>query len=163
MKQAVMSDMNNNPLYRKMRERFSVNGATIGEIMLMRAEKGNRASGVDAPVSAPAVKQAPVARVAPVKETPVRNKTASSIPHFVKSHNVLFSCLALVLCAVLLLAIMVPFFANSPFIGASANAQAPDVAPLAGVQSGAEVAPEVEQETSGFVNVMDAFQSSFSN
>lgn len=160
MKQAVMNDMNSNPLYRKMRERFSVNGATIGEVMLMRAEMSTQAYAVEAP----AHRQATVVQPTPVAVTPAKRERERTVPHFVKSHNVFFSCVALFLCAILLLAIIIPFLQNSPLAGDASKAMSVDTTSLTDTNETVTDTPEqAENNGATFANVMDAFQSSFGN
>ncbi len=155
------TELNNNPLLRKMRDRFICSGnMTIGEIMLHRAERDNRNT------SSPATYMAPTAKVesapAPVAaaESPVK---VIESPLRASRRALVLTCMTIFVCTVLLLAIIIPVFGNT-----DANAAIPDATENTEIVNTAvsEVpAPTVEEPTysSSYRNVMNTFANAFGN
>jgi hypothetical protein len=186
MKQAMIyteNDINRNPLFRKMRDRFMLDGSkTIGEIMLYRAKKdryANAQTPVDdsLPVS-PSATDSERCNALPdekkakkSKAMPQTEQTENYFKKFVKSHHVAITCLSLTLCTVILLAFMVPFLANLPLFGDKASAATPTDATPVSVASTEDIPDQTEAKVSvdstevkpTFNNVMDAFSYSFGN
>lgn len=151
-----------NPLYRRMKERFSVEGqVTIGDFMRNRARRdGYTVSGGETtavPYATGAVTvSAPTAVVsAPVQSAPKKaerkNKTS-----FFRRHATFFACFALFLCIALTLSVIIPVWTS-----VSASAGNDGIDRMAGIHEEeiSEVvptpAPEVPQPS--FDNVMSAF------
>lgn len=175
-----------NPLYRKMRERFICNGhMTIGEIMLHRAQKDGYADGCTASVAATVGYQTPVVTAKTTASRPEKNRkslqkrrenkpvkeAASTAEEAVTSKSSPKSkpfmiALCMILCAVILLAIIIPNITRISVndadaskgqlqkLSASADAETPD---------NTEAAPVPRETSPSFDNVMDAFSRSFGN
>ncbi len=175
-----------NPLYRKMRERFICNGhMTIGEIMLHRAQKDGYADGCTASVAAVAGCQTPVVTAKTAASSPEKNRktlqkrrenkpvkeAASTAEEVVVSKTApknkpLMIALCMILCAVILLAIIIPNIARISVadgdfgkgqlqkLSSSTDSETPD---------NTEAAPVPRETSPSFDNVMDAFSRSFGN
>lgn len=160
MRQAITSDsqIEMNPLYRKMRERFTYNNGsmTIGEIMLYRAERDGYSEPVDQQVVPAPRSEKPIAR---------SKKGTGAFKNFVKSHSVTFTCIVLTISALLVLSLMIPFLSGTSILGENVSAAESNSANQV-VEKPVDTLPEAEEsrdETSSFANVMDAFQFDFGN
>lgn len=136
------AESKNNPLYQKMRERFSCGGdMTIGELMLRRAD---RASAKETPV-------------APVATAPVARKAKVVRPQLERRHATAISCVFLAFVAVTLIVLLL-----SSYTGLSITASPADTNSVVSVEgtvvSGAE---QAVSETSSFDNVLGAMYQSF--
>ena len=160
MRQAMTLDsqMEMNPLYRKMRERFTYNNGsmTIGEIMLHRAERDGYCGHAEAQPA-----PAPVAAKPAVRS----KKRGNALRNFVKSHSVAFTCALLTLSAILVLSLMIPFLSGPSILGENVSAMESTVAeaPVEEVQEVPVVEEETSVSVSSFANVMDAFNYDFGN
>lgn len=161
-KKFTESEYTLNPLYRKMKERFSVEGqVTIGDFMRNRARRdGYTVRGYEMP-AAPAVA---VAAPEKVPATPLRTpalesapacKKKDSHPSFFKRHMTFFACFALFLCIALTLSVIIPVWTN--FSASAGNDGISDMP--GGSATAPEATPNPEPETphSSFENVMSAF------
>ena len=168
MRQAMTLDpqIKLNPLYRKMRERFTYNMGrkrgrmTIGELMLHKAERDGYCELVcQEPVAQTTPKTKPAKAVAPKKEA----KQTGAFKRFIRSNAISVACIALSVCAILVLSLMIPFLPDSSILSENVSA--------AGSEDASTSAPvvetvPVEQEStagSSFANVMDAFSFDFDN
>ncbi len=153
------TELNSNPLLRKMRDRFTCSGnMTIGEIMLHRAERDDRNTSTPATFMAPTFKTESASAAVAVIEEPVR---AIESPMRSSRRALLLSCTAIALCTVVLLAFIIPVFSN---FNTNATAEVPE-AEVVNTSIG-EPVPAVEEEipvSSNFDNVLDSFSRTFGN
>ncbi len=156
------TELNNNPLLRKMRDRFTCSGnMTIGEIMLHRAERdSHHTSTTDAYMTVPAEAEVSAHHDEPVRtlESPMRSGRRALI----------LSCTAIAVCAVVLLVFIIPVFTNFNANAAGSNETAPnaEIVNVAPEMPVTEVEKPVETQvetntSSSFQNVMDAFSYAF--
>ncbi len=152
------TELNNNPLLRKMRERFTCSGnMTIGEIMLHRAERENRNVSTTAFVAQNVKRDVSPAATAVIEE-PI--KTIES-PMRSGRRSLILSCVAVGICAMVLLAFIIPVFGN---FGVNAAMDAPqDNGEFVNTSMGEDVpasAPEAvpveETPVSNFNNIMNS-------
>ncbi len=156
------TELNNNPLLRKMRDRFTCSGnMTIGEIMLHRAERDSKNASTPATFMAPSVKTetttTPAAAIAvPIKtiESPMRSSRRALI----------LTCVAIMLCSVVLLAFIIPVFNN---LNAEATTNDPaesmEIVNTAVNDTPLEIEAEESIISPSFENVMNSFSSAFGN
>ncbi len=150
------NELNNNPLLRKMRERFTCSGnMTIGEIMLHRAERDRQNAAT--PATCMATSGASTQRAAAV-EDPVR---VIESPMRSARRSLILSCTAIALCVVVLLAFIIPIISN---FGVDASTTTPD-AEVVSATVETETAPVEEEQvtTSSFDRVMHSFSGAFGN
>ncbi len=161
-KKFTESEYTMNPLYRKMKERFSVEGqVTIGDFMRNRARRDGytvRSYEVSdvSPVAVAASEKVPAAPMCtPALESAPACKKKENHSSFFKRHITFFACFALFLCIALTLSVIIPVWTN--FSASAGNDGISDV-PDDGV-SAPETTPPPQQETphSSFENVMSAF------
>lgn len=151
-----------NPLYRRMKERFSMKGqVTIGDFMRNRArcdgytvsdsETGAVAcAAMTGSVRAPAI-AAPVAVQQNALQT--RKKSKAS---FLKRHATFFACLTLFLCIALTLSVIIPVWTSfSASAGNDGIENRTDATEEVIPEAVPTPAPEVSHPS--FENVMDAF------
>ena len=136
------AESKNNPLYLKMRERFSCGGnMTIGELMLRRADRASR-------------QETPVA---PVAAAPVARKEKVARPHIEKRHATAISCVFLAFIAVTLIVLLL-----SSYTGLSITASPADTdSVVSGEGNVVSDAEQVVNESSSFDNVLGAMYQSF--
>ena len=153
-----------NPLYRKMKERFSVEGqVTIGDFMRNRARRdGYTVSGCETTAmystGAVATVSTPAAAVSsPVQSAP--KKTVKKKTSFFRRHATFFACFALFLCIALTLSVIIPVWtsisasAGNDGMGGISETPQDEITEI--VPEPATPAPEVPQPS--FENVMNAF------
>lgn len=146
-----------NPLYRKMRERFSVEGeVTIGDFMRLRARRDGydvAERTVARQSAAPAI-ALPPATHATTKVTEKKTRTRSAA--FFRRHLTFFACFALFATIVLTLSLMIPVWTN---LSASAGSDGLESAEAPAQRSEATetVIPEAIVYDPSFENVMNAF------
>ena len=143
------SETKNNPLYKKMRERFSMGGSmTIGEYMLNRA---NRAGASVESVQA-----------TPVVETIVKSeakRTPSRFNRMQRHHAAALSCVLLAFVAVSILVVLLSSYTG---LSITASPAGSDDTVVSGNESPVVPAPETEVlEGSSFENVLQAMDRSF--
>ena len=152
------SEMGNNPLFKKMYDRFICNGMTIGEIMLRKAE-----ADTTVPVSPTSFTESPsVSATAPVSS---EAKSCSSSLHsaiekmriFCKKNVTLLVAIIAILCAVTVIctAALAIRSGNKENAGFGEN-----IHPAADITETEESAPVVTDEDY-FKNIMDAYHQSF--
>lgn len=146
-----------NPLYRKMRERFSVEGqVTIGDFMRLRARRdgydvAERTVAMQSAV--PAIAASPAA---PASAKATEKKTRSHSAAFFRRHLTFFACFALFATIVLTLSLMIPVWTNlSASAGSDGLESTETPAPRAEVTE--TVIPEAVVYDPSFENVMNAF------
>lgn len=161
-KKFTESEYATNPLYRKMKERFCVDGqVTIGDFMRSRARRDGytvpeyetsasiRVSAVAEPVKASA---SPV--LAPANQgAPTRTKQKAKTS-FVKRHMTFFACLALFLCIALTLSVIIPVWTN--FSASAGNDGITDMSDGAVEEPTVTPAPVPDTPHPTFENVMSA-------
>ena len=125
-----------NPLYRKIRERFSFSGnSTIGDFMRSRAKRdGYPVAGDTATLAAPVMADKTPSVPQKSEITTVKSVQPSKAVLFFKKHVTFFACVALFLCISLTLAIIIPVCSN---LTASAGEDG---------MGGSEVAEELPEE-----------------
>ncbi len=135
--QFSQSETKNNPLYQKMRERFSFGGSvTIGEMMLRRVAR-EESSYLDAPV---------------VKE---QQKEAEVAPK--RRHTTAISCILLAFVAVCLIVVLL-----SSYTGLSITASPADSDPVVSGDAVQTQVPDAsDAEVPCFSNVLDAMDQAF--
>ena len=106
-----------NPLYRKMKDRFAINGQVIGDFMRGRARRdGYPVSDLDGAPAASLSVAPSKAEVAAAKAEIIRNtekkKEQSRVGRYVKKHLTILACLALFLCIAMTLVILIPVCNN---------------------------------------------------
>lgn len=152
----------NNPLYRKMKDRFAVNGqVTIGDFMRSRARRdGYPVSDLDGALVVALPAAPSKAEVAAAKAEIIRNtekkKEQSRVGRYVKNHLTILACLALFLCIAMTLVILIPVCNN---LAASAMGDTADTLPApvdSATEPQAEPAPAAETHAS-FENILSAF------
>lgn len=150
-----------NPLYRKMRERFSVEGqVTIGDFMRLRArrdgyEVAERTVAMQSAAPALAV-PTPATAVATAGTTPREKKAPSRGVAFLRRHLTFFACFALFVAIALTLSVMIPVWTNlSASAGSDGLESAEAPAPRGEVAEA--VNPEAIVYDPSFENVMNAF------
>ncbi len=138
------SETKNNPLYNKMRERFSFGGSmTIGEIMLNRAARAEQTQ-----------KAAPVQQAKPQ----VRPAVKKAAPRkFEKHHATALSCILLAFVAVALIVVLLSTYTELSITASPADAA--DVVSESG--STQEAVTEIPAPESSFENVLNAMYQSF--
>ena len=167
MRQATTLDqeLEMNPLYRKMRDRFTYDNGrmTIAQIMLYRAER----DGYSSESAAQPTQAAPVARPAKPVTSKKAAKKANAFKHFVKSHSVAMTCIALTLSAILVLALMIPFISGAGIFSENVSAAGSDeVHNMSSTQDDVAEVPETQapvEVNSSFSNIMESFNSNFGN
>ena len=151
----------NNPLYRKMKDRFAINGQVIGDFMRGRARRdGYPVCDLDGAPAASLSVAPSKAEVAAAKAEIIRNtdkkKEQSRVGRYVKKHLTILACLALFLCIAMTLVILIPVCNN---LAASAMGDTADTLPApvdSATESQAEPAPAAETHAS-FENILSAF------
>ncbi len=153
------TEFNNNPLLRKMRDRFTCSGnMTIGEIMLHRAERETMNASTPTAFATPVAKREAAPAPVAVIEEPV--KTIES-PMKSSRRSLILSCVAIALCTVVLLAFIIPVFSN---FGADATTDIPaENGDFVHTSTGTtEPVPEdTDKPVSNFDNVMTSVSNSF--
>lgn len=146
-----------NPLYRKMRERFSVEGqVTIGDFMRLRA----RRDGYEVAERTVAMQSAAPALAAPAVATAGTTTREKKAPSrgvaFLRRHLTFFACFALFVAIALTLSVMIPVWTNlSASAGSDGLESAEAPAPRGEVAE--TVTPEAIVYDPSFENVMNAF------
>lgn len=161
-KKFTESEYTLNPLYRKMKERFSVEGqVTIGDFMRNRARRdgyavrGLETSAVNAAVAAVPEKKPVEPLRAPALESASVGKKKENTSSFFKRHMTFFACFALFLCIALTLSVIIPVWTN---FSASAGSDGIEDMPASSVTEPDVVpTPEPEAPRSSFENIMSAF------
>lgn len=151
-----------NPLYRRMKERFSMEGqVTIGDFMRNRARRdgytvqGSEAGTVTCAPMAVSVSAPTIAAPATMPQSAPKATKKSKVPFF-RRHATFFACLALFVCIALTLSVIIPvwtsFSASAGNDGIENMTQAPE-------EKIPETVPTPEPEVSqpSFENVMNAF------
>ena len=161
-KKFVASEYAANPLYRKMKERFSVEGqVTIGDFMRSRARRdGYSVPGYETPAPTVAAVTVPqklpvVPTISPATDNNHVRVSKKSKPSFFKRHMTFFACFALFLCIALTLSVIIPVWTNfSASAGSDGIADTSD-----GAAYQPDVAPTIVQEETQptFENVMNVF------
>lgn len=135
------AESKNNPLYLKMRERFSCGGnMTIGELMLRRAD---RAANKETPA-------------APVEAAPVARKEKVARPRMERRHATAISCVFLAFIAVTLIVLLL-----SSYTGLSITASPADADSVVSGESNVVSDAVPVNESSSFDNVLGAMYQSF--
>lgn len=135
------AESKNNPLYQKMRERFSCGGSmTIGELMLRRADRA-------------AAKEAPSATIT----APVAKKAKKANTHIERHHATAISCVFLAFIAVTLIVLLL-----SSYTGLSITASPADTnSVVSGDGNVVSDAVDGTNESSSFDNILGAMYQSF--
>ena len=161
-KKFTESEYTLNPLYRKMKERFSVEGqVTIGDFMRNRARRdGYTVRGYEMPIATAAVvtvpEKKPVATLhTPVLESAPAGKKKENTPSFFKRHVTFFACFALFLCIALTLSVIIPVWTN--FSASAGNDGISDMPDSSVTAPEVTPTPEPEAPRSSFENIMSAF------
>ena len=149
-----------NPLYRKMRERFSVSGdTTIGDFMRSRAKRdGYPLPGDTVTLASPIVAQeAPSAPLQKeMRDTPAPKVSKTAL--FFKRHLTFFACVALFLCISLTLAVIIPVCSNfTASAGEDGMGGAVITEKVPEEQAGEEETPVNYDAT--FENILNAFDN----
>ncbi len=153
------NELNNNPLLRKMRDRFTCSGnMTIGEIMRHRAERDNHSNVT------PVTYVAPVAKRETAASRIAAEDSAKALASPMRSGRraLILSCLAVALCTVVLLAFILPVMGD---FAASANETSPEGNEIINVSVPDTSEPPVEEKApaSSYDNVVNAFQNTFAS